>query len=90
VLLSEESDPVDHLLGAGAGGLETSGEAGVLALEKLHALRRHDPFDAGDLEAFEARFGLKRAPPEGCQLVAEMLDELLQLTERGSFRSYAV
>jgi hypothetical protein len=90
VLLSEKSDAVDHLLGSRAGSLETRGETGIFALEKLHSLRGNDTLHSGRLQALEPRLGLQRAPAKGSELVAKMLDELLQLTKRGSFRSYAV
>jgi hypothetical protein len=47
VLLSQEADAVDHLLGSITRSRETLGEAGVLALEKLHALWGHYSLDSG-------------------------------------------
>ena len=90
MLLSEEPNSVDHLLGAGASRLETRGEARVFALQKVHSLRRDHSLYTRRLESFEARLGLQRAPAERRQLVAEMLHQLLQLRERGGFRPYAV
>jgi hypothetical protein len=90
VLLSEETNAVDYLLGAGPCGFETAGESGVLALQKLDALGGHDSLHPRHLETLEARLGLQRPTSEGRQLVTEMLDQLLQLRKCGSFRTYAV
>jgi hypothetical protein len=90
VLLSEKANPVDHLLGAVASRLEAAAETGVLPLEELHALGRDDSFDSGRFESLETRLRLERAPAKGCQLVTEMLHQLLQLRERGYFKTYAV
>jgi len=90
VLLSKEPHPIDHLLGAGARGLEASGEAGIFPLEELDALGRNHAFHAGGLQPLEARFRLKRAASKRGELVTEVLDQLLQLTKRRYFRSYAV
>jgi hypothetical protein len=90
MLLSEKADAVDHLLGSRAGCLEAVVESGILLLKELDALRRDDTFRAGDLEALETSLGLEGAAAERGELVTEMLDELLQLREGGSFRSCAV
>jgi hypothetical protein len=90
VLLSEEPDAIDHLLSTFAGGGEALRQAGVLTLEELHALGRHDAFHSGGLEGLQSRFRLQRATSKRSKLVAEVLDQLLELRERGSFRSYAV
>jgi hypothetical protein len=90
VLLSEETHPIDHLLGAGAGRLEARVETGVLALQELDALRRNNPLHSGGLQALETRFCLKRAASKRSELVAKMLYEQLELTKRRYFRPYAV
>jgi hypothetical protein len=90
VLLPEEANPVDHLLGAGASRFETAAETGVLPLEELHSLGGDDSFDSARFETLETRLGLERATTKGCQLVTEMLYQLLQLRERGYFRTCAV
>jgi hypothetical protein len=90
MLLSEEPDPIDHLLGPLARGGETFRETRVLALEKLHPFRRNDAFHSRRLESFEPRLRLERAAAERRQLVTEVLDQLLKLRKGGSFRSYAV
>ena len=90
MLLPEESDAIDHLLSSFACSSESLGEASVLPLEELDALRRDDSLHSRRLETLQPRFRLKRATSKGCQLVAKMFDELLQLRKGGSFRSYAV
>ena len=90
MLLAEKPNAVNHLLSALTRRRQSFREAGVLALQELDAFRRHDALDASRLQGLEARLGLERASTKGCQLVAEMLDELLELCERRSFRSCAV
>jgi hypothetical protein len=90
VLLPEEANPVDHLLRSGASRLEAAAETGVFPLEELHALGGDDSFDSGRFQALETRLRLERAPAKGCQLVTEMLHQLLQLRERGYFRTCVV
>jgi hypothetical protein len=90
VLLSEKPDAIDHLLSPFAGGGEALGQAGVLTLEELHALRGDDAFDSRRFEGLESRLRLQRATSKRSELVAQVLDQLLELRERGSFRSYAV
>jgi hypothetical protein len=90
MLLPEEAHPIDHLLGARAGGLQTTGETRVLALQELYSLRRDDSFHSGDLETLESSLGLERATSKGGELVTEVLDQQLQLGERRDLRSYAV
>jgi hypothetical protein len=89
VLLPEETDPIDHLLGAVAGRFEAAAQTGVLTLEELNSLRGDHTFDSGRLETLETRLGLQRAPAEGRELVTEMLHQLVQLRERGDFRTCA-
>jgi hypothetical protein len=86
VLLSEEANPIDHLLGSGTRGLETIGESGVLLLEKLDALGRDDTLHACYFQAFEPSFCLKSPASERSELVAEMLHQLLELRESGALR----
>jgi superfamily II helicase len=90
VLLSEKPHAIDHLLSAFAGGGEALGQTGVLTLEELHALRGDDALDSRRLEGLESRLRLQRATSKRSELVAQVLDQLLELRERGSFRSYAV
>jgi hypothetical protein len=90
VLLPEEANSVDHLLGTGASRFETAAETRVLPLEELHSLGRDGSFDSARFENLETRLRLERAPAKGCQLVTEMLYQLLQLRERGYFRTCVV
>jgi hypothetical protein len=90
VLLPEEADAIDHLLSPLARRGKTLRQPGILALEELNTFWRDDAFHSGRLERLEPRFRLERAAAKGCQLVTEMLDELLQLRECRDFRPYAV
>jgi hypothetical protein len=90
VLLPKKPDAVDDLLSPRTRGVEAGGEAGVLALQELHALGRDHSLDSSGFEALEPRLGLKGATPERSQLVTEMLDQLLQLRKGSYLRPYAV
>ena len=90
MLLSEEPDAIDHLLSSRTGSLESTVETGILFLEELDALGRHNALNSGDFQALESSFCLEGAAPKRSELVAQMLDQLLQLREGGPLRSYAV
>jgi hypothetical protein len=90
MLLPQESNAVDHLLRSGTRGIEAVGEPRVLFLEELNTLGGHHSLYARRLQAFDARLGLQSTAAEGCELVTKMLDQHLQLRERGYFRTYAV
>jgi hypothetical protein len=90
VLLPEKAHAIDHLLGSGARGIEAVGETRILFLEKLNALGGYYSLHSGGLEALDPRLRLQRAATERRELVTQMLHQLLQLRERGSFRTYAV
>lgn len=90
MLLAEESHAIDHLLCSRPRGFEPTVEAGVLALEVLNALGGDHPLASRRLETLEASLCLESATTKGCELITEMLHELLELGERCCFRSYAV
>jgi hypothetical protein len=90
VLLPEEAYAIDHLLSPLASGGQALGQSGILALEKLHPLRRDDALHSGRFETLEPGFGLESAAAEGCQLVTEVFNQLLELRKCRSFRTYAV
>src|SRR6476620_2478745 len=90
VLLSEKSNAVDHLLRPRARRLEAGGEACVFSLQKLNPLGRDYSLHSSGLEALESRLGLERASTERCELITEMGDELLELSERRDLRPCAV
>jgi hypothetical protein len=56
----------------------------------LNAFRRHNAFASRRLETLQPGLGLQRATTECRKLVTEMLHKLLELRERGCFRTYAV
>jgi hypothetical protein len=64
VLLPQKPDAVNHLLSSGPRCIESSGETGILFLEKLNPLRRDNALHARGLEALDPRFGLKRTTTE--------------------------
>ncbi len=90
MLLPQKANAVDHLLGSRARGIEPARESGVLCLQKLNALGGHDSLHSGGLQALDARLRLQSTAAERGELVTEMLHQLLQFRERGSFRTYAV
>jgi hypothetical protein len=90
VLLPEETDAVDHLLGTLASSRQALVETGILSLEELDALGGNDALDPGGFKRLQPCLSLQRTTTEGCELITEVLDKLLELRERGFFRTYAV
>jgi hypothetical protein len=90
MLLAEKPNAVDHLLRPRARCIEAGGETGVLALQKLDALRRDYSLHSSGLEALESGLGLEGATPKRGELVTEVMDELLELRESRDLRPCAV
>jgi hypothetical protein len=90
VLLPQESDPVEDLLRPLPCGIQALPEVGILLLELIDSFRAHARPACCYLHCLHTRLGLKGAPPETCQLVAEVADELLKLGKCRSFRTFAV
>jgi len=90
MLLAQKANAVDHLLGPGARRVEATRESGVLRLQKVNPLRRHDSLHSCGLEALDARLCLQSAAAERGELVTEMFHQLFQLRECGYFRPCAV
>jgi hypothetical protein len=90
MLLTQEADAVDHLLGPRARGIESARESGVLLLQVLDALGGDYSLHSRRFEGLDAGLGLQRAAAERGELVTEVLHQLLQLREGGCFRTYAV
>ncbi len=89
MLLAQKANAVDHLLGSRSRGIQPARESGVLSLKKLNALGGHDALHSRGLEALDARLRLHSTAAKRGELVTEVLHQLLQLRERGSFRTYA-
>jgi hypothetical protein len=90
MLLAQKANTVDHLLGPGACRIEPTRETGVLRLQKVNPLRRHDSLHSGGLETLDARLRLECTAAKRGELVTEMFHQLFQLRECGYFRPYAV
>jgi hypothetical protein len=90
VLLAEKANPLENLSRPLSGDLESFLEIGILMLELLDFLRAHARPTGCGFTCLKPRFRLKRATPEGRQLVAEMPNELLELLERVDVRTFAV
>ncbi len=81
MLLAQKTDAIEHLPGAAAGFFEAHPQVGVLALELVDSLGAC-PGNAGRaLECLHSRFCVQGAPAKRRQLVAEMLDESLEVRE---------
>jgi hypothetical protein len=86
VLLFEESDPIDHLLGSRPRRLEPTGQARVLSFQKLDALGRDHALHSRRLQSLEPSLGLQSPPTKRSQLVTEMFYQLLELRKSGFLR----
>ena len=85
MLLAQKANPIEHLSRAAASFFEAHPEVGVLTLELVDSLGTCPGCAGRAFERFHSGFGLKGAPAKGCQLVAKMLDESLEVRE-GGFR----
>ena len=90
MLLSKEADPIDHLLCTLTSRSQALGQSGILPLEKLHSLGGDYALRSRGFQALEPSFRLQSAASEGCQLLTEVLYQLLELRKCRSFRTYAV
>ncbi len=91
MLLAKKANPLKHLPGASARGLEPHLQARILALEFFDSLGAGTGCPGRRLERFHPRLGVQRAPSERRQLIAKMMDEFFEVRECGlGFRQFAV
>src|SRR5919112_6272087 len=94
-LLPDEPDAVQHRLRARGGRLEPAAQHGVVVLEPSQlvaelALLAGTGLRPFELELAHACLGDEGATTEAGELVTQMPHELLELTERKCFRTFAV
>jgi hypothetical protein len=82
VLLSKESNAIEHLARFSASFFETKLQICVLTLELLDSFRARSRSARGRLERFDARLCVKRAATKRRELVTEMTNQLVEIGKR--------
>ena len=90
MLLPQETHAIEYLASPGARGFEPTLEIGIFLLELLNSLGIQLGAPGGRVERLHTRLRMKRALPEGRELIPQMSHELVQLVKRFDVRSFAV
>jgi hypothetical protein len=90
VLLAKKAHTIEQLACSRTRRIETFFQIGVLDFQTFDSLRVHARATGCGLERLYARFSLKGASSERCELGAEVADELLKLFKCLQFRTFAV
>jgi hypothetical protein len=90
MLLAKKANTVEHLPRSRARGFEALFQVRVFPFQTLHTLGIHPCAAGRGFELLHTSFSLKRATPESCELVSEMMDELLKLLECLNLRTFVV
>jgi hypothetical protein len=90
VLLSQEPNAVEDLLGPCPRRFQPALEVGVFLFEAIHSFRIYSRPSRCGIECLDSRLRLKRAAAERCQLFTKMAYQLLKLLEGFDVRTFAV
>ncbi len=91
MLLAEKANPFQHLTRSPARGLEPHFQARVFALELFDSLGACPRCARRALKRFHSRLCLQRSPPESSKLIAEVMNQGLEVRECGlRFRQFVV
>jgi hypothetical protein len=90
VLLPQKPHAIQHLPRSGTSRFQPLLEIGVFDLQALDPLGVDAGTSRRRVERFHARLGLKRASPEGGELISKVPYEPLKLLKSFELRTFAV